>query len=86
MAKERGRGRTAVSVLAKNSGTYDNPAEEEENETTRDRACSSPTRLAVAKATKNKVLRVRSRNEAEDKGSKTDHKNSKTLSKSQDGG
>ena len=37
MAKVRGRGRTAVSVYAKNSGTYETAAAEEEKDTIRER-------------------------------------------------
>ena len=82
----RGKGCTAVSVLAKNSGTYDNPAEEEKD-TIPDKAYNSPTLLAVAKATKNNVLRVRLRNKDEDKGSKTgDLKYFNTLTRSPEGG
>ena len=60
MAKVRGRGRRADSVSALNSGTYDIAIAEDEMETLHDKACSALTRLAEAKATKNKVFRVRS--------------------------
>ena len=46
--KERGRGRKADSVLAKNSGTYDTIAPSEENDTILESACNLLTRLAVA--------------------------------------
>ena len=60
MAKVRGRGRTAASVYAKNSGTYETAAAEEEKYTIRERACSSLTFLADARVTKKKVYRVKS--------------------------
>ena len=53
--KERGRERTADSVLAKNLGTYAIPAAEAEKDTKRDSACNSPTRFAVAKAKRNSL-------------------------------
>ena len=52
----RGRERTAVSVYAKNSGTYETAAAEEEKDTIRERACSSLTLLADTRGTKKKSL------------------------------
>ena len=52
-----------------------------------DRACSSPTLLAVARANKNKVFSVRARKGACDKGSKAgETRYVNTLDKSQAGG
>ena len=50
----RGRERTAVSVYAKNSGTYEAAVAEEEKDTIRERACSSLTLLADARVTQKK--------------------------------
>ena len=63
IAKVRGRERTAVSVYAKNSGTYETAAAEEEKDTIRERACSSLTLVADARVTKKKVYRDKSRRE-----------------------
>ena len=54
MEKVSGRERTAVSVYAKNSGTYETAAAEEEKDTIRERACSSLTLLTDARVTKKK--------------------------------
>ena len=51
----RGRERTAVSVYAKNSGTYETAAAEEEKDTNSKEACSSLTLLADARVTKNSL-------------------------------
>ena len=69
--KERGRERTTDSVFAKNSGTYEIPAAEDEKDTARERACNSPTRLALANAKRNKVFLDKSRKEDSCNGSKT---------------
>ena len=50
----RGRERTAVSVYAKNSGTYETAAAEEEKDTIREGASSSLTLLADTRAAKKK--------------------------------
>ena len=50
----RGRERTAVLVYAKNSGTFETAAAEEEKDTIREKACSSLTLLADARVTKKK--------------------------------
>ena len=62
MAKVRGRGRTAVLVYAKNSGTYETAVAEEEKDNSRE-ACSSLTHSADARVTKKKGYRVKSRRE-----------------------
>ena len=49
--KERGRGRASDSALARNSGRYKRQRLSPEEDTTADKACNSPTRRAVAKAT-----------------------------------
>ena len=53
MAKVRGRERTAVSVYAKNSGTYKTAAAEAEKDNLK-QACSSLTLSADARVTKKK--------------------------------
>ena len=67
--KERGRGRKADSVLAKNSGTYDTVAPVEENETNQESACNSPTHLAVAKDKRKRTFLVKLRRDKSAKGS-----------------
>ena len=71
--KERGSGFNADSVFATNSGTYAKQAPQEENDTTRDRACNSPTRLALAE-TKNKTFFIKERKDNDDKGSKVEER------------
>ena len=49
-----GRERTTVSVYAKNSGTYETAAAEEEKDTIRERACSPLTLVADARVPRKK--------------------------------
>ena len=62
--KERGMERVSDSDLATNCGMEDRQATPATKVTLEDRACSSPTLLAVARANKNKVVSVRARKEA----------------------
>ena len=85
--KERGMERVSDSDLATNCGMEDRQATPATKVTMEDRACSSPTLLAVARANKNKVVSVRARKEAGDKGSKAgETKYVNTIDKSQAGG
>ena len=85
--KERGMERVSDSDMATNCGMEDRQATPATKVTMEDRASSSPTLLAVARANKNKVVSVRARKEAWDKGSKAgETKYVNTIDKSQAGG
>ena len=68
--KERGMERVSDSDLATNCGMEERQASPPTEVTTNERACSSSTRLAVARANRNIVFSDRARREAWDKGSK----------------
>ena len=85
--KERGMERVSDSDLATNCGTYERQASKPTKETTKERACNSPTRLAVARASRKSVFCDRAQRGACNKSSKGDElRNRKTLDKSQAGG
>ena len=56
--------RGSDSDLATNCGRYERQASPATKVTMEDRACSSPTHLAMARANKNKVFSGRARKEA----------------------
>ena len=70
--KERGMERVSDSDLATNCGVKERQASKPTKVTTDKGACNSPTRLAVARASRKSVFCDRARRGAWDKGSNCD--------------
>ena len=78
--------RVSVSDLATNCGTYERQASPLTKVTTEERACNSPTLLAVAKAKRKSTFCVSARRGALDRGSNAEVlRYLRTPDRSQDG-